>query len=241
MILKTFRAIASAGNYQSNAAGSLSFTIGKTNTQTLTSATHMLTQGFQQPYKMTLNLKAYIQGYCQGGGFMANVLHNQGITGIAGTECDTITVQLRLSSAPYTLVSESKSILQTNGQLIFSGTAVIGQSYYVVLKHRHAIETWSANTVLLSGNTTYDFTTGANKAYGDNQIEIDPGVWALYSGDIVIDGNVDLLDLGLLENDINNFEFGYFASDLNGDGTVDLLDAPIMEANINAFVFSSHP
>ncbi len=188
-----------------------------------------------------MNLKASIQGCYQGGGFMANVLHNQGITGIAGTECDTITVQLRLSSAPYTLVSESKSILQTNGQLIFSGTAVIGQSYFVVLKHRHAIETWSVNTVLLSGNTTYDFTTGANKAYGDNQIEIDPGVWALYSGDIVIDGNVDLLDLGLLENDINNFEFGYFASDLNGDGNVDLLDAPIMEANINAFVFSSHP
>lgn len=233
--------IASAGGYQSNGSGSLSFTIGETNTQTLTSATHMLTQGFQQAFKMTLNLKAYIQGYYQGGGYMANVLYNQGITGNAGTECDTITVQLRLSSAPYTLVSESKSMLQTNGQLIFSGTAAIGQSYYVVLKHRHAIETWSANPVLLSGNTTYDFTTGANKAYGDNQVEVTPGIWAMYSGDINQEENIDLLDASVLETDITNFQFGYMSSDLNGDGNVDLLDSPVLEENVNSFVYAMYP
>ena len=62
--------IASAGGFQSTASESLSFTIGETTTQTLTSVTHRLTQGFQQPYKVTLNLKAFIQGYYKGGGLM---------------------------------------------------------------------------------------------------------------------------------------------------------------------------
>jgi hypothetical protein len=78
--------IASAGGYQSNATHSLSFTIGEPNTQTLTSANNILTQGFQQPYKMTLNLKAYLQGYYDGAGLMKNVLYNQGEYAIA-REC----------------------------------------------------------------------------------------------------------------------------------------------------------
>jgi hypothetical protein len=71
--------------------------------------------------------------------------------------------------------------------------------------------------------------------------QVEPGVWALYSGDIVVDENMDLLDLGLLENDISNFAYGYLPSDLNGDGNVDLLDSAPMESNISIFIFSSHP
>jgi len=63
----------------------------------------------------------------------------------------------------------------------------------------------------------------------------------LYSGDLNQDENIDLLDLGDIETDINNFQFGYFATDINGDGNVDLLDGPIVENNINGFIFSSHP
>ena len=238
-------AIASAGGYvstSSTAAGiSLSYTVGETNTQTLSTASHMLTQGFQQPYRMHLNLKAFIEGYYVGSNTMENVLYNQGVTATSGNECDSITVQLRQAGSPYTLVSETKHILQTNGQLSFNGTAAIGQAYYIIIKSRNIIETWSANPVMFNENTFYDFTTDANKAYGNNQSQVAIGVWALYSGDLNADENVDLLDLVDIETDINNFEFGYFATDINGDGNVDLLDAPIVENNINAFIFSSHP
>ncbi|MBK7761876.1 MAG: hypothetical protein IPI46_00700 [Bacteroidetes bacterium] len=233
--------IASAGGYQSNASGSLSFTISETNTQTLTSANHMLTQGFQQPYKMTLNLKAFIQGYYQGGGFMENVLYAQGVTALAGIECDTIQIELRQSTWPYALLSATTQVIQTNGMVIFNGTAAAGQAYYIVLKHRNALETWSANPVMLTENTLYDFTTAANKAYGDNQVEVESGVWAFYSGDINQDENMDLLDASILETSIANFDFGYFATDLNGDGNVDLLDSPMLEVNVNAFIYSVHP
>jgi hypothetical protein len=233
--------IASAGGYQSNPIGSISFTIGETNTQTLSSATHMLTQGFQQPFKATLNLKMYLQGYYTGSGLMENVLFNEGVTPTPGNECDTITIQLRQSIPPYTVVSSSKRVLQTNGTVTFGGTANLGQLYYIVIRHRNTLETWSADPVLISENTLYDFTVGANKAYGNNQSEVESGVWALYSGDINQDENIDLLDLGNIEVDINNFQFGYFATDVNGDGNVDLLDSPTVETNINAFVFSMHP
>ncbi len=233
--------IASAGGYQSNTNGSLSFTIGEPIAKTLTSANNMLTQGFQQPFKMILNLKAYIQGYCTGSGLMENVLYNQGVTAIAGTECDTIQIELRNNTSPYAVASTSTQVIKTNGTVTFSGTAAMGQSYYIVLKHRNAIQTWSANPVLLNQNTNYDFTTAANKAFGDNQVEVSPNVWAMHSGDLNADENIDLLDASTVETDINAFAFGYFASDINGDGNVDLLDSPIVETNINGFVFSSHP
>ncbi|MBK7761888.1 MAG: hypothetical protein IPI46_00760 [Bacteroidetes bacterium] len=233
--------IASAGGFQSNAAGSLSFTIGETNTQTLTSANHMLTQGFQQPYKMTLNLKAYIQGYYQGGGLMENVLYTQGVAPFASDACDTIQIELRQSGSPYSVVSSTTQVIKTNGTVTFNGTAAAGQAYYIVLKHRNAVQTWSANPVMLTENTLYDFTTAANKAYGDNQTEVATNVWAFFSGDINQDENADLLDMSILDIDVANFTFGYFATDINGDGNVDLLDAPILDANVNAFVFSNHP
>ena len=48
-------------------------------------------------------------------------------------------------------------------------------------------------------------------------------------------------DLSILENDIVLFSFGYFDSDINGDGNVDLLDFPIIENNVGSFIFSEHP
>lgn len=233
--------IASAGGYQSNATGSLSFTIGETNTTTLSTATAMLTQGFQQPFKATLNLKMYLQGYYTGGGLMQNVLYNEGVTTLPGNECDTIEVLLRQSTAPYTVVSSSKSILQKNGIATFSGTVNLGLSYYITIRHRNTIETWSASPVLITENTYYDFSIAANKAFGNNQVEVASGTWAMFSGDINQDENIDLLDLGFVENDISNFLFGYYATDMNGDGNVDLLDNPVLESNVNGFIYSIHP
>ena len=44
-----------------------------------------------------------------------------------------------------------------------------GTSYYLVIKHRNSIETWSATGVqFTSGNLTYDFTSTSDKAYGNN-------------------------------------------------------------------------
>jgi hypothetical protein len=80
-----------------------------------------------------------------------------------------------------------------------------------------------------------------NNAYGDNQIEVEPGVFAIYSGDINQDLNVDIADVSLLEFGVSNFLFGYEPTDINGDGNVDIADQPILEANVSNFIYAITP
>ncbi|HOZ51921.1 MAG TPA: YDG domain-containing protein, partial [Chitinophagaceae bacterium] len=193
----------------------------------------------------TLNLNCFIEGYWDGTSAMLPVLMNQGQPNTA-TECDSITVELynpaTLPAAPpYTPDYSTVAMLNTNGTATANFTSSITGNYYIVIKHRSALQTWSASPVAMSSSVNYNFTTSASQAYGSNQVEIAPGVFALYSGDIVVDENMDLLDLGLVESDISSFIFGYASTDLNGDGNVDLLDSPILETNISLFIFSAHP
>jgi hypothetical protein len=75
-----------------------------------------------------------------------------------------------------------------------------------------------------------------NNAYGDNQKEVEPGVFAIYSGDVNQDGLVDVSDQGIVDNDIFNFAVGYLNSDLNGDSVVDVSDQGILDNNVFNFV-----
>ncbi len=187
---------------------------------------------------LTLNLKLFIEGYYIGNSMMASTLFNQGVS-FNATITDSIEVELRNAST-LNIESTQKIILNADGTAtsVFAPTSGFN---YIVVKHRNGLQTWSAEPIAISSITNYDFTTAANKAFGNNMIEVEPGVWAFYSGDLNQDENIDLLDLSPLEIDINNFSFGYFATDINGDGNVDLLDNPLVENNINSFVFSVHP
>lgn len=71
--------------------------------------------------------------------------------------------------------------------------------------------------------------------------EVEPAVYAIYSGDINQDGTIDGADANLLEIDANNFAFGYNPTDLNGDGASDGADANILEINANLFLFVARP
>lgn len=192
------------------------------------------------PCNVALNLKVFIQGYYASASTMTPVLMNEQVS-TSSTDVDLINIELHQSVSPYALVDTKTAMLHTNGTCSSSFNASSG-SYYVVVKHRSGLETWSANPVSLSSTpTTYDFTTAASKAYGNNMIEMDPGHWAIYSGDVNIDQNIDLIDAGSLINDVNGFYFGYYTSDLNGDGNVDLLDLALLSDNIGNFVYSNFP
>ena len=144
------------------------------------------------------------------------------------------------SVSPYAEIASKKVELMTNG-LVNCIFPPLNGNYYIGIKHRNSILTWSATPIPIASLTNYDFTNSSNKAYGNNMIEIEPGVWTIYSGDIDQNENIDLIDYPILETDIFNFEFGYFNTDLNGDGNVDLLDLAILEENTNNFIFSNHP
>jgi hypothetical protein len=192
---------------------------------------------------LTLNLTAFIQGYYMGSGQMQPVLLNQGVSSTA-IVTDEITVELHDPLPPHQLVATTTSMLSSIGTANCTFNGVAQGMYYIAVKHRNSIPTWSAIPILLSSSaspTSYNFTTSASQAYGGNMVEVEPGVWAIYSGDISQDENIDLSDYSIYETDAGNFLFGYQGSDVNGDGSVDLLDATTLENNVNSFIYSIHP
>ncbi len=90
---------------------------------------------------------------------------------------------------------------------------------------------------------TYDFTAAANKAYGNNQIQVDnsPFKFAIYSGDVNQDGNVDAVDVSLADNDVFNFVTGYVNTDVTGNNIVDAADLGIIDNNAFNFVSKARP
>ena len=245
------KVIASAGGYYNGNDISVSYTIGEPIINTLSSDVAIITQGFQQPEEIeavfTLMLKAYLEGYYRDGGLMEPSLYNLGMNNDP-TATDMVQADLwspdQVSSA-YPAFS-SQSLLHANGDVSFSfSESALNHPYYIAIKHRNSIETWSANPVLMSNAVSYDFTSSMDKAYSDGynspMKQIANGKFALYSGDINQDGTADAIDLQIAENDAYNFSFGYNSSDCNGDGASDALDMQIIENNASLFLFMSRP
>ncbi|MBK8683817.1 MAG: hypothetical protein IPN26_01905 [Bacteroidetes bacterium] len=127
-----------------------------------------------------LTVKVYHQGYYNGAGTMVPTLQNQGQPN-GPADCDTVIVRLHNASAPYAQAHSFKGVLQTDGNVVCTfPPAVNGQSYYIAVRNRNAIETWSANPVLMSAVTNYNFSNAINKAYGSNQILVGGGFCAIY-------------------------------------------------------------
>ena len=176
----------------------------------------------------SLNLTALIEGFYDGSNMVS----------------DTVTVELRSTSPGYTLVDQTKVVLNTSGNnaAVNFFTATDATNYYIVVKHRNSIETWSANPQSFSGGTlSYDFTSSSGQAYGSNMIQKNTK-WCIFGGDMtsstpgVKDGLVDGSDLAAVDNDNTNFVTGYVDTDLTGEQIVDGSDLAIVDNNNTAFV-----
>ena len=236
--------IGSAGTVSTVGNLTLSSTIGEAITSTLSNANVKITQGFQQGSRVVnvpLYFILYLQGYyVTGTNLMQPVLFNQGKSSDISL-VDTLDIELHAATFPYQVVASNKVLLTTNA-LVNSSIVTKPGNYYIVIKHRNTVETWTPIPYAFNGAPILiDFSYQAQNVYGSNQVEVDAGVWAFYTGDVNHDDNVDLLDIGVVETDVDQFLFGYYATDINGDGNVDLLDVPAVENNVNAFVFAEHP
>ena len=158
---------------------------------------------------------------------------------------DSIRVYLRNSTSPYAIVDSAKSVLSTSGNATFNfQNAVNGVQYYVVLKHRNSIETWSKTAQQFTASAlSYNFSTANTQAFGDNLIQVDtsPIRFAIYGGDVNQDGTVDATDVSTIDNDASNFVSGYVVTDLTGDEFVDGTDFAIADNNAANFVSAITP
>ena len=150
---------------------------------------------------------------------------------------DQITVKLAMATAPYTIVREFSNVnLLQNGKCAVSIPSSIAGNYYIVVSHRNSIETWSAAPIAFSSvPLEYNFTDASSKAYGDNQATIG-GVFAVFGGDVDVDGSVGINDLGITENSASVFGAGYLVEDVDGDGSVGISDLGLIENNSANFV-----
>jgi hypothetical protein len=96
-------------------------------------------------------MKLFIQGfYIPSENGMAAVIDPTS----APTNGDTVSVSLASPTAPYNIVYTDRKIVGTNGNVSLSfPAAVLNQSYYVVVRHRNSIETWSKTPILFNSFT----------------------------------------------------------------------------------------
>ncbi|MBK6505978.1 MAG: beta-lactamase family protein [Ignavibacteria bacterium] len=159
---------------------------------------------------------------------------------------DTATVFIRNSFFPYTIVDSSTAILDSS---TFSGLfrlqKVTSGNYYITLKHRNSIETWSKLPVNLTAGSAdqYEFVSNQSTAYGNNLALADnsPLRYSIYSGDVNGDAIVDAFDLSEIDNDAFIFAQGYFLTDITGDNLVDASDGSIADNNAANFVSVIRP
>ena len=153
---------------------------------------------------------------------------------------DTVKVFLANSAAPFQIIDSSTvfSITDSLNYLAhpsFSNTEY-GNSYYIVVRHRNSIETWSAFPVTFTSDTIlYNFTISADMTFGNNT-KLVGNNYCIYSGDENQDGIVDLSDIADVSNAANTFLLGYERSDMNGDNVTDLEDVVITSNSAGAFI-----
>jgi hypothetical protein len=169
---------------------------------------------------------------------MRPVLANQGV-GTNATDVDMVTVELH-DATSFDTIETTTAMLQTNGAAVATFTSRSG-SYYIVVKHRNSLETWSANPVTVGATASYNFTDAASKAYGNNMSMLETGVYGFYSGDINQDGFIEASDYAPLFNDNDAVAEGYLTTDLNGDGFVEAQDYPILFNNSDAVIETARP
>jgi len=172
------------------------------------------TWNFTTIQNLPLSLKAYLEGFWNGSTMVP----------------DTISVYLAKAIAPFSYIDSAKVIITTNGTVPIVFTKAANDNYYIVVKHRNHFETWSKlpQTFATSITVSYDFTSGANKAYGDNLKQFG-SVWVIYGGDANNDGSIDGQDVPIFINQFGTQ--GYLVCDFNGDGDVNASDVAIISSN----------
>lgn len=174
---------------------------------------------------VTVNLKLFIEG-----------IYNENLGGHVTT--DTIHAMLQEVNGLSGPIDSLQAVLSTTGTASLKFYNASAGIYYIVVKHRNSIETWSktGGEALTKGvATNYDFTINSLQAYAGNMMQ-KGGVWCIYSGDVNQDGIVDFTDLTLIDNDAYLFSTGYLATDLSGDEFIDFTDLTICDNNSYNFV-----
>ncbi|MEO5673527.1 MAG: integrin alpha, partial [Chitinophagales bacterium] len=178
-----------------------------------------------------LTLRTYIQGFYNN---YSNLMAQ-----------DTFKVFLMETFSPFSTVDSAVAIINPSGIAVLNfSNAENGVDYFIKLKHRNSIETWSSRGKRFeNGLMNYDFASDSRQAFGHNMPQVDesPVAFAIYVGDVNQDGFINLIDILAVSNNSSEFINGYVITDLNGDNLTNLHDIIAVYNNSNTFVAGIHP
>jgi hypothetical protein len=190
---------------------------------------------------LLVSLKLYIQGLYKSSGEMINSLYLLGLNSDS-TVCDSVELELHYSTAPFDLAYTSKSLVKTNGKSEFKFSNVIDSSYYLVIRYKNAINTWSSYPININTDSIYfNFSSSQSSAFGNNLFQFADGNYAIWSGDVNQDQYINAGDYSQIESGAINLQYGYRKEDLTGDGMIDATDYSIIENNIYNYINVQKP
>ncbi len=148
---------------------------------------------------------------------------------------DSVTIQFRNVVLPFSVIYNSVHVLDSASLTTTVSSYVPPGNYYIVVRSKNSLETWSkpGGEPLGNGNYFYDFTTSASQAYGNNMVLKD-GLYCIYSGNVNGDDVIDAEDLLEVDNAAFNYAPGASIANLNGDNIVDIEDMAICDNNARA-------
>ncbi len=201
------------------------------------------------PFK-TLNIAAFIEGFYDE--FAGQMRQTQETTDgentynkFTGSTVDTMSVILANANDPWEYLFQAHGVsMDPDGTMSTLVPSAFSDDYYIVLRQRNSVETWSAVPVSFAGNTiNYNFTLAASQAFGNNLKKVGEGPtsYALYSGDLVSsgteqDGYIDIYDNNEVFNKSQEGLFGYAVADVTGDAFVDIFDLVVVFNNLQGSV-----
>jgi|GEM_PF-696819 len=156
---------------------------------------------------------------------------------------DEVTIELYEATAPYNFVMDFTAYPNLDGALSITNVpGTLTGSYYIVVKHRSSIETWSGSPVDFTGAgpISYNFTTSASQAYGDN-LKLKGTRYVIYGGNPISDDRVEASDMALVDNGVTNLLKGYTVEDVDGNGQVEAADIALVDNNLTALVLRKRP
>lgn len=232
--------VTSSGDYYENANVSLSWTLGEIATETYTNGNVILTQGFQQPFGITihgidLDVLVYLEGPFSSGsmntdlyseGFIPlnqpyniapwNYPGSESVVSVPAGVVDWVLIDLRdatsaATATPATSVEMQAAFLLTDGSVVgLDGSSIL--QFMASISNDPYVVVWHRNHLgVLSANAL-------TESAGIYSYDFSTSIAKAYGGG----AGYKLIDTGL---------YGMAGGDANGDGVVNATDKALWSAN----------
>jgi len=198
------------------------------------------------PQSVFFSVKCLLEGLYVGSGLMRPGLYLLGLTGQTDA-ADSLEIGFWNPASLSAPVWRDTVVLNTAGLAgVVLPAGFRNNSYFISVRSRNSLETWSAAPVLIQDSLVYDLSTVLSSAYSNGSnppMKLLPGGrYALYAGDITRDGAIDISDLSA----IWTASFGspapaYVVTDLSGDGIPDITDISMVWSNTFNSLFYARP